>query len=638
MTAERDDPRPEPMRVSLPHELRPTDAWRPGRYLVCDALNEGELLARLVFHFQQGEQAMEIRMGLFPGVPTRVVLPLSMLDSQVVIPGRTPHRFKCVCGGGPVDPAALDRAWLTAETAGGGPQVRIAECKLADDLPGEWPRAEEPITDELHQWTGRLWPGKTETLQQMRRALEQELEDLPPEPPRERSRWGGWTGERFDATGRFRTEHDGRRWWLVDPDGYPFYSVGVDCVRPSVSAETFGNDDLFVELPARDGPYADLWSSRRDNSALFDGMRHNLMRTLGQGWHRKWMELCRRRLVAWGFNTVGNWSSLEFCRFAELPYVWPLRGFPGTEEMIFRDFPDVFSDEYRRNSREFAAQLGEFRGDPHLIGYFLRNEPHWAFGVYSLAERMLLRADPFASRRRLAEWLKERHGTVRKLNHAWGSDLGSLDDLLVGPVSEDVLTTEGAREDLREFSRLMIAEYVRAPSEECRRVDPDHLNLGVRYAWIAHEDLLAGAQVFDVFSINGYAARPGADVIARCSQAADAPVMVGEFHTGALDRGLPWGGLRMVRTQADRAASYRYYVEQGAAIPELVGAHYFLWNDQHVVGRFDGENWQIGLVDICQMPYAEVVEAAQRSHGRIYEVAAGRQEPFDELPEAIEVR
>ena len=36
------------------------------------------------------------------------------------------------------------------------------------------------------------------------------------------------------------------------------------------------------------------------------------------------------------------------------------------------------------------------------------------------------------------------------------------------------------------------------------RVAPDHMNLGMRYAWIAHKDLLCGAEVFDVFSINGY--------------------------------------------------------------------------------------------------------------------------------------
>jgi hypothetical protein len=78
-------------------------------------------------------------------------------------------------------------------------------------------------------------------------------------------------------------------------------------------------------------------------------------------------------------------------------------------------------------------------------------------------------------------------------------------------------------------------------------------------------------------------------------------------------------------------------VEQAAAMPDLVGAHYFQWNDQHVAGRFDGENWQIGVVDVCQQPYREFVSAARRSHARIYKVAAGEVRPFDRLPERIEV-
>ena len=97
------------------------------------------------------------------------------------------------------------------------------------------------------------------------------------------------------------------------------------------------------------------------------------------------------------------------------------------------------------------------------------------------------------------------------------------------------------------------------------------------------------------------------------------------------------GGLRTVRTQQDRADSYSYYVEQGAAIPELVGTHYFQWNDQHVAGRFDGENWQIGIVDICQQPYEEFVAAARRSHSRIYRVATGEMTPFDRLPPGIPI-
>jgi hypothetical protein len=342
-------------------------------------------------------------------------------------------------------------------------------------------------------------------------------------------------------------------------------------------------------------------------------------------------------MLNWGFNTIGNWSDSTFCRFSGLPYVWQLRDFPKTEKMIFRDFPDVFSNEYVRNSRLFAEQLEARRHERRLVGYFLRNEPHWAFGEYNLAEQMLLQGGQFASRSRFVRWLKSRYSDVGALNRAWGSALASFAALASKPTGREQLASAAARADLKEFNRMMIARYVQVPSEQCKRVDPNHLNLGVRYAWLAHEDLLAGADAFDVFSINGYQDGPPADSIARCSAAANAPVIIGESHTGAIDRGLPAGGLRVVRTQQERAESYRYYAEQAAAIPALVGTHYFQWNDQHVAGRFDGENYQIGLVDICQQPYAEFAAAARRSHARIYRIAAGELAPVERLPDSIPV-
>jgi hypothetical protein len=625
--------------IRLPYELAPSSEWRAGAYLVLDAVNDGPYMADVVFEAgQEGAGTMRMVFGLFPGLLTRVVIPLAYLDSQVVIPGRTPHRFKCVCWGGPLDPGRLSRARLGADMVDGEPRIRISEPVLADELPAQWPAAAAPIVDELHQWAGHDWPGKTRSMDGMRRSLEAELSRQAPDMPEGWSRWGGWTAKRFDATGFFRTQHDGTRWWLVDPDGCAFYSTGADCVRPTVDVLTEGNEDLFTELPAPGGPVGDLYSSRREGARGFDGLGHNLRRAFGDGWRGKWTELCRRRLIAWRCNTVGNWSDREFCRAARLPYVWPLAGFPATQKHVFRDFPDVFSEEYRRNARSFAAQLEDFRDDPCLIGYFLRNEPHWAFGVFNLPERMLLQPERLGSRDRLVGWLKEKYGEVSRLNAAWGAGFGAFGDLAAGVVPAQSMASAAAREDLAEFNRLMIAEYVRVPSEECRRVDAEHMNLGMRYAWIAHEDLLCGAEAFDVFSINGYQESPPADVIERCSRRLNKPVMVGEFHTGAIDRGLPWGGLRQVRTQAERADCYRYYVEQGAAIPYLVGAHYFQWNDQHVAGRFDGENWQIGLVDICQHPYEEMARAARASHERIYAVASGQAEPFDRLPPKLEIR
>ena len=50
------------------------------------------------------------------------------------------------------------------------------------------------------------------------------------EPPKvsELDRFGGWKGKQFEATGFFRTEHDGQRWWLVTPEGNAFLSSGIN--------------------------------------------------------------------------------------------------------------------------------------------------------------------------------------------------------------------------------------------------------------------------------------------------------------------------------------------------------------------------------------------------------------------------
>jgi hypothetical protein len=105
--------------------------------------------------------------------------------------------------------------------------------------------------------------------------------------------------------------------------------------------------------------------------------------------------------------------------------------------------------------------------------------------------------------------------------------------------------------------------------------------------------------------------------------------MIGEFHFGALDRGLPATGLRGVASQAERGVAYRRYVEMSASNPNLVGTHYFILNDQALLGRFDGENYQIGFVDCCNTPYHELVDQATVAHQNIYKIMAGAQKPFN---------
>jgi hypothetical protein len=258
------------------------------------------------------------------------------------------------------------------------------------------------------------------------------------------------------------------------------------------------------------------------------------------------------------------------------------------------------------------------------------NEPQWAFGANNLAAEMLEAGPGSATRRRLSAWLSERYqGDAAAWARAWGLGLTSFDEVVTAVVPRAADRSEAAKADLWEFSKEMVRAFVRIPAQECRRVDPNHLNLGLRYAWISSDLLFEGAEWFNVFSINAYQMLPPAEEIARIAERTRRPVMIGEFHFGALDRGLPATGLRGVASQAERGVAYRRYVEAAAANPNVVGTHYFILNDQPVLGRFDGENFQIGFVDVCHRPYRELVEAAKATHERIYDVMEGREKPYD---------
>lgn len=115
---------------------------------------------------------------------------------------------------------------------------------------------------------------------------------------------------------------------------------------------------------------------------------------------------------------------------------------------------------------------------------------------------------------------------------------------------------------MRAFSRDMLRRYVEIPARACRAVDQNHMILGMRWAWISDPDLVEGWENFDVFSINCYAVDPTSAIQNIVDLGVDLPVMIGEFHFGALDAGLPATGLEGVLSQRDRGIAYRHYCEK----------------------------------------------------------------------------
>jgi len=140
-----------------------------------------------------------------------------------------------------------------------------------------------------------------------------------------------------------------------------------------------------------------------------------------------------------------------------------------------------------------------------------------------------------------------------------------------------------------------------------------------------------------VFSMNCYREKLPADQLANIHEVLHLPVIIGEWHFGALDVGLPSSGLRRVRTQADRGRAYRVYLEDAAANPHCVGTHWFTLYDQSALGRFDGENYNIGFLDVCNRPYEPFCRAARTSHELVYRLADGQAKPYDDAPEYLPV-
>lgn len=113
-----------------------------------------------------------------------------------------------------------------------------------------------------------------------------------------------------------------------------------------------------------------------------------------------------------------------------------LPDFPVTDTLIFRDFPDVLSPEYEEKSRIYAEKLEEWKHDPWLIGYFLRNEPEFNFVEnLAIADEVLRNPAQTFCRKGLIAFLKERYVTIEALNQAWKTDFGSF-AALEGPVAD----------------------------------------------------------------------------------------------------------------------------------------------------------------------------------------------------------
>ncbi len=613
----------------------PAGALADARFLTSDMLLEGRRLGVFRITLQEGDDGPAFYMdyGLLNQCSARMRLPLEAVDQNRWQFPREGAWLKPMAGGQRVDLARVTRMTLRVLRLGDEParwsMTPIQAVAEAPPLLDEPLLPNGPLLDALGQNALYDWPGKSRDLDEVKERLHAQLAAAPAQRwPASFSRWGGRADRTVEATGFFRTHYDGTRWWLVDPDGCLFWSAGMDCVRVDTDAACSGLNAALAWKPDT-GPAA---------YTGIHGLEHvnylaaNFSRTFGDDWHDRWAEISLAELRRVGVNTVANWSEWTIAKAAGFPYVRPLEYHSKRAPLVFREFPDVFHPGFEADCAEYAEQLRETADDPAFLGYFLMNEPTWGFAAVSPAEGMLFNTTGGPARAALADFLRERHASDAALADAWGLP-ATFAALSEGEWATPL--TPAARADMEAFSATMTERLFDGMTDACHKVDPNHLNLGARYYTVPPAWALKAMSRFDVFSMNCYEERVNPETVSRIVELLDRPVMVGEWHFGALDVGLPGSGIGHVKDQAARGAAYRVYLEDAAAQPGCVGVHYFTLYDESALGRFDGENWNIGFLDVCNRPYAALCDAARASHERMYTVAAGEAAPYDDAPEYL---
>ncbi|MWV15909.1 beta-agarase [Pseudomonas sp. L-22-4S-12] len=530
------------------------------------------------------------------------------------------------------------------------------------------------IIDAWGQYSRGHWPEKIGSDQQLREAASREQAQLQAwlQKRPNQDRFGGLLqGPQFEAKGFFRTEKQAGRWYLVTPEGHPFYSLGVNAVS-AWQSRTYveGREAMFSALP-KDGEELARYYGKSDSRSAtganrgrdfaqgrwFDFYQANLQRSYAQPCPpvvtpplaaspapaeqqasacppagldaARWTAHSLDRLQAWGFNTLGNWSDDTLGAAQRMPYTVPL-SISGDYATIstgldwWGGVPDPFDPRFAMAAeRAIAIASRDRRDDPWLLGFFADNELAWASpgsdakARYALAYNTLRLTTDVPAKRAFLKLLRDKYRNQNGLSKAWGIQLNAW-ELMEDPGFEAPLPSAEHPQievDLQNFQRLFADTYFKTIADSLKWHAPNHMLLGGRFAISTPEAIAACAQYCDVMSFNFYTREPQHGYDFATLRALDKPLLISEFHFGSRDRGPFWGGVSEVYKEEERGPAYAHFLDKALEEPSIVGVHWFQYLDQPVSGRLlDGENGHLGLLGITDRPWQGFVEAVRKAN------------------------
>lgn len=481
----------------------------------------------------------------------------------------------------------------------------------------------QPYIDRFGQCRYVQVPDKVRSDADLKRSLEEERRILAQWGiPSDCDRFGGYkkAGWREQGTGFYRVVRKGDYWWLVTPDGYPCFYIGV-CSVPTLTWEmtpVTEREGIFEWLPPKEGRTGEVW--RKDVWGERAGTDYvclhavNLMRRFGEEWKTKSVELARQRLRTWGFSGVGKWGRLPDFPCAPVLGHWEIPN-------LVRH-PDIFDPTIQAQFREhLRRQIEPQRNSQWVLGWSVGNEFDEVITRDEIAQILRSPGAPAGKRALIDHALEKLYkGDINALVQAW-----KIDTRDPGRLYTAQITPPDA--DLEALRRFYADRYYAWIYRTIKEIDPNHLYFGfwiVPGWWESEEDWALIARHCDVLGYDHYAPDFADDWMKRLIARTDKPILCGEFSFPAWYGGARAYGRYSVwaKDEAESGEMYRRWVADAAQHPACVGVMWFQYRDQPLTGRGPGrgntlvigEHFAFGLVDYCDRPKWEMLKRMRRAN------------------------
>ena len=414
--------------------------------------------------------------------------------------------------------------------------------------------------------------------------------------------------KKLSATTNFSVKELNGVWWLINPEGKQFFSSGVCCVNTGASFEDYSYEN----------PGYSAWQHFSDPM--------------------EWAEYTIDSLKSWGFTTIGGWSSTQY--FTSSPkqiFFNPVMAMGMDAGAPWYDMWD--STVVKRIEQIARERILPVKDSPNLIGYYTDNEMGW----WNAALWNMTLKNPATSiaRQKMIELISDHY------KNSWNDLLkdfdpenaNSFDELKNGghlylrPGGNGIFV-------VRQFVGMIAERYYSLTKKIVCKYDKKGLILGDRYQSFYYPEVAKAASKYvDVVSTN-LNANWNDGTFTRCYlstlyELTRKPIAIGEYYMAANENRSgnknSSATFPTVQTQKQRADGFIKQAEYFSQTPFVVMADWFQFFDEPTHGRDDGEDYNMGLIDIHGKPYEELVNAAGN-----FDWEKHKANPITQLPDASE--